>query len=106
MQTCIDSQGHFHKSQLRSCRWLHGFAFQLIDAVLFLDMRFLLVGLYRRLRGYASYRRITHKLQHQFLDARQEDLAACGDECAICKDTMKVGIVVRWTDAVSHSLST
>ncbi|KFM24553.1 E3 ubiquitin protein ligase RIN2 [Auxenochlorella protothecoides] len=46
--------------------WLHGFRLQLIDAVLFLDVRYLVMGTLRRVRGYARYRRLTHQLQHSF----------------------------------------
>ncbi|KAL6780459.1 hypothetical protein ACKKBF_B13075 [Auxenochlorella protothecoides x Auxenochlorella symbiontica] len=66
--------------------WLHGFRLQLIDAVLFLDVRYLVMGTLRRVRGYARYRRLTHQLQHSFPPLPRECLA--GRDCAICMERL------------------
>ena len=74
---------------MRARRWLHGFAFQLIDAILFLDIRALFGALHGRVRGYARYCRATHNLQHSFPDATAGQLAELDDDCAICKEPMQ-----------------
>ncbi|EFN55075.1 hypothetical protein CHLNCDRAFT_134959 [Chlorella variabilis] len=69
--------------------WLHGLQLQLIDGVLFLDVR-LLVGVIRcRVRRHLSYRRLQHQLRHSFADATVLQLAE--HRCCICLDSMKAG---------------
>ncbi|KAG2425435.1 hypothetical protein HXX76_013646 [Chlamydomonas incerta] len=48
--------------------FLHGLSFHLSDAVLFLDMRAVLLSLLRRLRSHLSYRAATHRLNTCFRD--------------------------------------
>ncbi|KAK9805241.1 hypothetical protein WJX72_008208 [[Myrmecia] bisecta] len=74
--------------------WMHGFALQLLDAILFLDLRSLIVALFTRIRGYQRYRTATHNLNHLFPDASPAQLMQRCDECAICKDHMQVAKVL------------
>lgn len=71
---------------------LHGLRFQLIDMVLFLDVRYMAVVIWRRLRGYRRYRRLTALVQHSFPDAAAEQLE--GAECAICMERMAAAKVL------------
>jgi hypothetical protein len=64
------------------CRWLHGLQAQLIDGVLFLDVRFMVAGLGRRMRRHLRCRRLQHRLHYCFPDATQQQLAR--DPCPIC----------------------
>ncbi|KAK2078020.1 hypothetical protein QBZ16_003888 [Prototheca wickerhamii] len=67
--------------------YLHGFKLQLIDAVLFLDIRYLVVGIWRRVRGFARYRALTHRLQHSFPPIPADRLA--DRDCAICMERLQ-----------------
>ena len=72
------------------CRWLHGLQAQLIDGVLFLDVRFMVAGLGRRMRRHLRCRRLQHRLHHCFPDATQQQLAR--DPCPICLSRMKASL--------------
>ncbi len=65
-------------------RYLHGLTFQLIDAILFLDIRSIVVSLLKRVRTYLAYRDATHSLQHAYPDASADQ-----DPCAICMERMQ-----------------
>uniref|UniRef100_A0A7R9W0Y7 RING-type domain-containing protein n=1 Tax=Chlamydomonas euryale TaxID=1486919 RepID=A0A7R9W0Y7_9CHLO len=67
--------------------FLHGLSFQLIDAILFLDIRSIAMSMAKRLRGYLNYRHVTHSLRHAFPDAAP---GAADDACTICMDRMLV----------------
>jgi len=54
--------------------WLHGLRCQLIDAVLFLDVRFLGGNIYNRIKGYYRYRILTRQLQDGLPTATPEQL--------------------------------
>jgi len=62
--------------------WLHGLHCQLIDAVLFLDVRFLGANIYNRVKGYYRYRKLTRQLQDGLPTASLEQLGRknCSDE--------------------------
>ncbi|GLC44603.1 hypothetical protein PLESTM_001620300 [Pleodorina starrii] len=68
--------------------WLmRGPSLHLIDAVLFLDMRAVLLSLLRRLRSHLSYRAATQRLNTTFRDVHPAALAATGAaDCTICMD--------------------
>ena len=81
--------------------WLHGVTFQLIDAILFLDIRSILVSLAKRVRSYLAYREATHSLKHAFPDAQIPGARAAAaanatgsegqapqEQCAICMERM------------------
>ncbi|GBG70003.1 hypothetical protein CBR_g4830 [Chara braunii] len=70
--------------------YLHGINPQLLDALLFLNIRTLLLKLRRRLQGYLHYRAATRSLHQTFPDATPEQLHEFDDCCAICKDPMSV----------------
>ncbi|XWS60093.1 hypothetical protein CRYUN_Cryun07bG0004800 [Craigia yunnanensis] len=60
--------------------WLHGMAFHLVDAVLFLNIR--------RVKGFIKLRMALGALHAALLDATSEEIRAYGDECAICREPM------------------
>ncbi|MEW5305309.1 MAG: hypothetical protein WDW36_007858 [Sanguina aurantia] len=71
---------------------LHGLAFQLIDAVLLLDVHTVASSLNRRVTSYLAYRAATDSLTNAFPDVRMDD----GDgenscECTICLERIQVG---------------
>ncbi|MEW5314132.1 MAG: hypothetical protein WDW38_005652 [Sanguina aurantia] len=71
---------------------LHGLAFQLIDAVLLLDVHTVASSLNRRVTSYLAYRAATDSLKNAFPDVRMDD----GDgedscECTICLEKIQVG---------------
>lgn len=68
--------------------WLRGLAFQLVDAVLFLNLRALLSAILKRIKGFMRLRTAMNTLQGALPDATQEELHAYDDECAICKEPM------------------
>ncbi|OAY48146.1 E3 ubiquitin protein ligase RIN2 [Manihot esculenta] len=68
--------------------WLHGVAFHLVDAVLFLNIRALLSAIIKRVRGYAKLRVALGALHAALPDATSEELRAYDDECAICREPM------------------
>ncbi|GAQ90106.1 E3 ubiquitin protein ligase [Klebsormidium nitens] len=67
---------------------LHGIAFQLIDAVLLLNIRAILSSLMKKLSAFLAYRAATRNLREAFPDATEAQLAECNDDCAICKEPM------------------
>uniref|UniRef100_A0A0C9RQW2 TSA: Wollemia nobilis Ref_Wollemi_Transcript_22094_2583 transcribed RNA sequence n=1 Tax=Wollemia nobilis TaxID=56998 RepID=A0A0C9RQW2_9CONI len=68
--------------------WLRGLAFQLVDAVLFLNLRALLSAILRRIKSFLRLRAAMNTLQGALPDATQDELRAYDDECAICKEPM------------------
>ncbi|PSC71052.1 E3 ubiquitin ligase RIN2-like [Micractinium conductrix] len=69
--------------------WLHGFQLQLVDGVLFLDVRFTSHAVCRRLGRHAACRRLHRAVRHAFPDATPAQLEA--GPCCICLDRMKAG---------------
>ncbi|KAG1676963.1 hypothetical protein FOA52_014839 [Chlamydomonas sp. UWO 241] len=65
--------------------FLHGLSFQLIDAILFLDIRSIVMSMLKRIRGYLNYRTVTHSLRHAFPDAVP---GPAHEQCTICMDRM------------------
>ncbi|KAL6004966.1 hypothetical protein ACLOJK_005525 [Asimina triloba] len=65
--------------------WLHGMAFHLVDAVLFLTFRALVSAIYKRIRGFFKLRRALSRLHGALPDASIDELRAYNDECAICR---------------------
>ncbi|KAJ4871043.1 E3 ubiquitin protein ligase RIN2 [Raphanus sativus] len=68
--------------------WLHGIAFHLVDAVLFLNIRALLSAILKRIKGYIKLRIALGSLHAALPDATSEELRAYDDECAICREPM------------------
>eukprot|EP00897_Mesotaenium_endlicherianum_P008248 jgi/Mesen1/7451/ME000389S06791 len=67
---------------------LHGLLFQLVDALLFLNIRALLAAIKRRVQVAARYLRAIRNLRSTFPDATADELEAFNDDCAICKEPM------------------
>ncbi|KAL3837890.1 hypothetical protein ACJIZ3_022481 [Penstemon smallii] len=68
--------------------WLHGMAFHLVDAVLFLNIRALLTAIVKRVKGFIKLRIALGTLHGALPDATSEELRAYDDECAICREPM------------------
>ncbi|KAJ8752861.1 hypothetical protein K2173_008596 [Erythroxylum novogranatense] len=68
--------------------WLHGMAFHIIDAILFLNLRALLSAIIKRIKGFLKLRRAFGALHAALPDATLEELQAYDDECAICREPM------------------
>ncbi|KAL3521422.1 hypothetical protein ACH5RR_019571 [Cinchona calisaya] len=68
--------------------WLHGMAFHLVDAVLFLNIRALLSAIVKRIKGFVKLRMALSTLHEALPDATLEELRAYDDECAICREPM------------------
>ncbi|CAI0380978.1 unnamed protein product [Linum tenue] len=68
--------------------WLHGVAFHLVDAVLFLNIRALLSAIIKRVKGFIKLRMALGALHAALPDATLEELRAYEDECAICREPM------------------
>ncbi|CAI9092044.1 OLC1v1027187C1 [Oldenlandia corymbosa var. corymbosa] len=68
--------------------WLHGMAFHLIDAILFLNIRALLSAILNRIKGFVKLRIALGTLHDALPDATLEELRAYDDECAICREPM------------------
>ncbi|XWS47662.1 hypothetical protein CRYUN_Cryun13aG0003500 [Craigia yunnanensis] len=68
--------------------WLHGMAFHLVDAVLFLNIRALLSAIVKRLKGFVKLRMALGALHAALPDATSEEIRAYDDECAICREPM------------------
>ncbi|EPS71683.1 hypothetical protein M569_03075 [Genlisea aurea] len=68
--------------------WLHGMAFHLIDAVLFLNIRALLSALVKRAKGFIKLRIALGALHGALPDATSEEIRIYNDECAICREPM------------------
>ncbi|KAJ1406750.1 Zinc finger, RING-type [Sesbania bispinosa] len=67
---------------------LHGMAFHLVDAVLFLNIRALLSAIINRIKGFVRLRIALGALHAALPDATTEELRAYDDECAICREPM------------------
>ncbi|CAJ2638523.1 E3 ubiquitin protein ligase rin2-like protein [Trifolium pratense] len=67
---------------------LHGMAFHLVDAVLFLNIRALLSAMINRVKGFIRLRIALGALHAALPDATTEELRAYEDECAICREPM------------------
>ncbi|XP_019427189.1 PREDICTED: E3 ubiquitin protein ligase RIN2-like isoform X2 [Lupinus angustifolius] len=67
---------------------LHGMAFHLVDAVLFLNIRALLSAILNRIKGFIRLRIALGALHAALPDATTEELRAYDDECAICREPM------------------
>ncbi|XVF11191.1 hypothetical protein REPUB_Repub08aG0004700 [Reevesia pubescens] len=68
--------------------WLHGMAFHLVDAVLFLNIRALLSAIVKRVKGFIKLRMALGDLHAALPDATSEEIRAYDDECAICREPM------------------
>ncbi|EOA13128.1 hypothetical protein CARUB_v10026147mg [Capsella rubella] len=83
MATLVMALGHYFHIW-----WLHGMAFHLVDAVLFLNIRALLSAILKRIKGYIKLRVALGALHAALPDATSEELRAYDDECAICREPM------------------
>ncbi|CAK9229186.1 unnamed protein product [Sphagnum troendelagicum] len=68
--------------------WLRGVAFQVVDAILFLNLRALLSAISKRIKGFMRLRTAMTTLQGALPDATQVELLEYEDDCAICKEPM------------------
>ncbi|CAA0816275.1 E3 ubiquitin protein ligase RIN2 [Striga hermonthica] len=68
--------------------FLHGMAFHLVDAVLFLNIRAILSAIVRRAKGFIKLRGALGTLHGALPDATSEELRVYDDECAICREPM------------------
>ncbi|KAF9614261.1 hypothetical protein IFM89_016553, partial [Coptis chinensis] len=68
--------------------WLHGMAFHLVDAVIFLNIRALGSAIIKRVRGFIKLTRALRTLHGALPDATSKELEAYDDECAICREPM------------------
>ncbi|KAL7146531.1 hypothetical protein ABFS83_06G047500 [Erythranthe nasuta] len=68
--------------------WLHGMAFHLVDAVLFLNIRALLSAIVKRAKGFIKLHIALGTLHGALPDAASDELQAYDDECAICREPM------------------
>ncbi|KAL2624061.1 hypothetical protein R1flu_008306 [Riccia fluitans] len=68
--------------------WLRGVAFQVVDAILFLNLRALLSALSKRIKGFMRLRTAMNTLRGALPDATEEEILAYEDDCAICKEPM------------------
>ncbi|KAF7824853.1 E3 ubiquitin protein ligase RIN2 [Senna tora] len=83
MGTSLMSLGHY-----LHIWWLHGMAFHLVDAVLFLNIRALLSAIVSRIKSFIRLRKALGALHAALPDATSEELQAYDDECAICREPM------------------
>lgn len=95
---------------------LHGLGFQLVDGLLFLNLRALFTAIVGRVRAAARYVRALRSLRAAFPDATPEQLKEFGDDCAICKEPMAaakrlpckhlfhLSCLRSWLDQMSPSL--
>ncbi|KAH9602354.1 hypothetical protein KSS87_020019 [Heliosperma pusillum] len=65
--------------------WLHGMTFQLVDAILFLNIRALLSAVVKRIKGFIKLKIALGALHVALPDATSEEIQAYDDECAICR---------------------
>ncbi|GAB4825927.1 E3 ubiquitin protein ligase rin2 [Ancistrocladus abbreviatus] len=68
--------------------WLHGMAFHLVDAILFLNIRALLSAIVKRVKGFIKLRIALGALHEALPDASFDEIQAYDDECAICREPM------------------
>ncbi|MQL81311.1 hypothetical protein Taro_013748 [Colocasia esculenta] len=80
MLTLLMALGHY-----LTIWWLRGMAFHVVDAILFLNLRALISGIIKRIRGYIKLRKALLSLNGALPDATVEELRAFDDECAICR---------------------
>lgn len=83
MMTLLMALGHY-----LLIWWLHGMAFHLIDAILFLNIRALLSAIVKRIKGFIKLRIALGALHEALPDATSEEIRAYDDECAICREPM------------------
>uniref|UniRef100_A0A1D1ZJK5 E3 ubiquitin protein ligase RIN2 n=1 Tax=Anthurium amnicola TaxID=1678845 RepID=A0A1D1ZJK5_9ARAE len=83
MLTLLTALGHY-----LIIWWLRGMAFHIVDAVLFLNLRALVSGIIKRIRGYIKLRKALLSLDGALPDATMEELRTYNDECAICREPM------------------
>lgn len=67
---------------------LHGFSFQLLDALLLLDIKAVVGAILLRIRGHRSHQQMLLNLNSSFPDAAVARLEGGESECVICRDRM------------------
>jgi len=68
---------------------LFGLSFSLLDLLFFLNVRAVLINIYRSVRGMIVYARAMHQINSRFPDATAEELRRLDDICSICRDGME-----------------
>jgi len=74
--------------------YLHGLAFQLIDGILFLNIRAVALSLRNRFGAFLRYLAATRNVCSIFPDADPGQLASTGEDCAICREPMSAAKVL------------
>lgn len=78
----LDLLHHIHML-LFSNIWL-----SMASLVIFMQLRFLVQEVQKRIRRHQNYLRVLHNMETRFSLASNEELAANNDDCAICWDVM------------------
>ncbi|CAM0136472.1 unnamed protein product [Umbelopsis sp. WA50703] len=69
--------------------WMHGRSFGWTDVILLLNLRSAFKHLRRKIATHAGHWRAMSALRSTYLQASPADLQTYGDQCAICRETMK-----------------
>ena len=74
---------------ISTCHYVHvwslnGFSINLIDAILFLNIRVTVGNIIKQFTGWQNYRRMMHQLNVTYPDATNEELTRIDENCAIC----------------------
>ena len=74
---------------ISTCHYVHvwslnGFSINLIDAILFLNIRVTVGNIIKQFTGWQNYRRMMHHLNVTYPDATNEELTRIDENCAIC----------------------
>ncbi|KAG2173844.1 hypothetical protein INT43_005264 [Umbelopsis isabellina] len=70
-------------------QWMHGRSFGWTDVILLLNLRSAFKHLRRKIVTHAVHWRAMSALRSTYLQASPADLQTYGDQCAICRETMK-----------------
>jgi hypothetical protein len=68
--------------------WVFGVSFTLIDLFLFMNVRSVIMNLYKRVSAFRDYRNAMASIDYDFDDAPAALLASGEEKCAICLDVM------------------
>ncbi|KAI8065832.1 hypothetical protein BC940DRAFT_240672 [Gongronella butleri] len=70
--------------------WMHGISFGLVDIVLFLNVRSVFKNLHSKIVMHRERWRAMSYVQSHYVNATQDELDQYDDDCAICRDELKV----------------
>ena len=63
---------------------LNGISVNLIDAILFLNIRVTIGNILKQLKGWSNYRKMMHQLNVTYPTATEDELIQMNENCAIC----------------------